>query len=261
MRHPSEETLILYHYGELSDPLPIERHIGDCATCRSEYDRLCATLTAADGLAVPEPSRDYAQQLWSRLQPALGDAGRGARPVARRSLASWVPLSPPRLALAGTVAAALFVAFFAGWHWRSQQPAAQGPIPESVRERILLVAVGEHLERSQRLLVELTHAEPVVGEPLDLDSHRTSAARLASRNRLYRRTAADHGNAPLASVLEDLERVLLEIANVPSAGGFRRLHELQRRIDDQGILFRIRVLEETTRRKERDLSGAHGPRV
>ena len=49
-------------------------------------------------------------------------------------------------------------------------------------DRILLVAVGDHLERSQMVLVELMNATP--GESLDISSQQQVAEDLVSENRL-----------------------------------------------------------------------------
>jgi len=46
----------------------------------------------------------------------------------------------------------------------------------------------------------------------------------------------------MADVLDDLERVLIEIANGPSTISSARLDAIRRRIEDKGILFKIRVV-------------------
>ena len=85
------------------------------------------------------------------------------------------------------LAAALVVAFLLGQRF----PAPAPPISAEVRERILLVAVGNHLERSQMILVELANAPTDV--PLDVSAERASADVLVSANRLYRQTALRSG--------------------------------------------------------------------
>ena len=65
----------------------------------------------------------------------------------------------PRLALAGGVAVLVVAAFVAGRYWQAPAPAAPVTAEASaavVRERILLVAVGEHLERSRVVLAEVS---------------------------------------------------------------------------------------------------------
>jgi hypothetical protein len=44
-----------------------------------------------------------------------------------------------------------------------------------------------------------------------------------------------------AALLEELERVLLEIAHSPSEVSAHQLEELRRQIEDRGILFKVKI--------------------
>ena len=76
-----------------------------------------------------------------------------------------------------------------------------------------MVAVGDHLERSQMVLVELVNAD--TKSAVDISAEREMAESLLQENRLYRQTAQVSGKTRMATVLEDLERVLMEIAHSP----------------------------------------------
>jgi hypothetical protein len=115
-------------------------------------------------------------------------------------------------------------------------------------ERILLVAVGDYLERSQMVLVELANANPKAA--LDISSEQERAADLVSESRLYRQTADHTGNRAVASVLDDLDRVLLEISHAPSRISPEELEKLRQRLEAEGILFKIRVLGTNVRNQE-----------
>jgi hypothetical protein len=125
-----------------------------------------------------------------------------------------------------------------------------------VRERILLVAVGDHLERSQVVLLELLNADPK--DPVDVSAERRSAEDLLPANRLYRQAAVRTGEPGVARVLEELERVLVEVANGPSELGPEETLALRRRIESQGVLFKVRVIGSQIR--ERQKQAAQGPR-
>ena len=87
------------------------------------------------------------------------------------------------------MAALLIAAFLAGRVSQRQQAVAglSGP----VRERIMLVAVGEHLEQSQMILVELMNSEPK--GPVDISEEQLRAQDLIGENRLYRQAALKSG--------------------------------------------------------------------
>jgi hypothetical protein len=86
---------------------------------------------------------------------------------------------------------------------------------------------------------------------VDISSERERARDLVSENRLYRQTAADAGDAGVAAVLDELERVLMEIANSPSELTLQDLQRVRERIESQGIIFKVRVLGNTVRQRER----------
>jgi DNA transposition AAA+ family ATPase len=74
------------------------------------------------------------------------------------------------------------------------------------------------------------------------------SADLVSESRLYRQTAVHAGETAMVNVLEDLERVLVEISHEPSRLSPERLEELRARLSEQGILLKIRVLGSSVRR-------------
>jgi hypothetical protein len=114
--------------------------------------------------------------------------------------------------------------------------------------RVLLVAVGDLLERSQMVLIELSHATP--SQKSDISAEQERASDLASENRLYRQTALRSGDTAMAGVLDDLERVLVDIAHEPSQMAPVELENLQHRMESAGILFKIRVLGTNVKQKQ-----------
>ena len=55
----------------------------------------------------------------------------------------------------------------------------------------------------------------------------------------------------MASVLDDLERVLIEVANSPSTISSAQLEAIQHRIEAKGILFKIRVVGTQVQEREK----------
>jgi hypothetical protein len=243
MKHYSDEELILYRYGECADAEAeaIERHLDQCEACRAEHEALRGALETIDSAPLPSRGEEYPEQVWRRV----------ADRVQRRSDAPWTTwLTWPRLALAGSVAALLVAAFLFGRNVGVDQGIRSvNPIPETVRERILLVAVGDHLERSQRLLVELVNAE--CASDVDISQSRPLARALAADNRVYRRSAATSGQEALTGVLDELERVLLELANGPDNLSAAELADFRKHIEGRGLLLKVRVLGDDARERGR----------
>ncbi|HEV2445026.1 MAG TPA: hypothetical protein VGS58_03860 [Candidatus Sulfopaludibacter sp.] len=240
MNHLTEEQLILHYYGEEGETLAVERHLEECLECRGLYGSLQRVLNVVDTLPVPDVGPEYGPQVWARIAPRI---------PARRRLA--LPGFAWRWAAAGAACAGLIVAaFLAGRFWQPRQKPAQMAAAADARahESVLLVAVGDYLERSQLVLVELSNAR--AGHALDISAEQERAGDLVSESRLYRQTALRTGNTAVASVLDDLDRVLLDIAHSPSTLSPGELEKLRQRLEAEGILFKIRVLGSNVRSQE-----------
>jgi hypothetical protein len=237
MNHLNEDQLILHYYGESDDALTHELHLDECEECRALYGSLQRTLNTVDALAVPERAPEYGEQVWQSIKRDVSSARR----------ARWPMQAPWRWAAAVAFASLMAVAFLAGRYFPlAPQPAS---IADSqAGERVLLVAVGDYLERSQGVLVELSNASPQ--GPLDISVEQRRAEDLVSENRLYRQTALYTGQVGVANVLEDLERALQDITHAPSQISPEELEALRQRLETEGILFKIRVLGSNVRSKE-----------
>ncbi|MDQ6759611.1 MAG: hypothetical protein M3Z32_07070 [Acidobacteriota bacterium] len=241
MNHLTQEQLILLYYGESENPASTEAHIAGCAACRSEYQNLQLVLNTVDGAPGPDRPANYGAQVWERVAPVIS---------ARRGwVAGLSNLFQPRWwVLVPTAAVLLVTAFIAGRlsHRVSETTSASAG---QIRERILLVAVGDHLDRSQMVLAELSNA-PDGRSKIDISEEREQAQELLEDNRLYRQTARTTGDNGVATVLDDLERVLLEVAHSPSTVSTQQLEQLQQEIRDRGLLFKVRVMGSQARQRE-----------
>jgi hypothetical protein len=234
----SEEDLILHHYGESAGDPHADAHLAECAACRASLLALRGDLEALGEGEVPERGDDYAEQVWERLRPRLQE--RPGRLLAFRA----------RYSLPAAIAASLILAFLAGRHTAPPlpSPAPREVVRERVRERILLVAVGDHLERSRMVLIELMNADGGSGA-VDVSAEREKAVSLVANNRLYRQTAARAGEGGVASVLDELERMLLEVANGPDRLEPDRIQAIRERIESKGLIFKIQVLGSQVRER------------
>jgi len=143
-------------------------------------------------------------------------------------------------------------AFMLGRYW----PASDVGGPErltakQIHDRILVASVADHFDRSQIVLVEILHSPDENGE-VDISAGQSGVGELVAANRLLRQTAEQNGDSGMASVLEDLERILLEIEHSPSQLSLGEIEDLRERVEAQGILFKIRILESQIRQRQRE---------
>jgi hypothetical protein len=231
MKHPKEEDLILHYYGELAEENELTAHLAACSACRQELLSLERLLQRVGARPVPERGPDYGSEVWSRLE---GHLSRRRREV---STAWW-------LIAAALLLAATFLAGRLSSHWNDVSPMPTA----SLRERILLVALSDHLERSERLLIELANGGGSVGA----GNERATATDLVRTTRLYRQTASQLGDGAAANTLEELERVLLDVSHGPETeeGRIRQ----RERIEELDVLFKLRVLQTNVRHREAELA-------
>jgi hypothetical protein len=248
-QHLSEEQLVeIYYSGEPNG------HLHECKMCGEDYQQLRNVLALVSESPVPERTEGYGRDVYARVLQAI-ELDQSVTDVER----SWNFLSLFRnwsWSTASAMALLVVMAFAAG---RFLQPRVNGPVAKNepgpsapVRERVLLVALGDHLDRSQMVLMEVSHTETIPGvmPRADISTQQHFAEDLIADNRLYRQTALQVGETGVAGVLEELERVLMEIANSPSKLNSKQLEELQKRIEKEGILFKVRVIGSTVREKD-----------
>jgi hypothetical protein len=254
MKHPKEEELIAYHDGEPAEREAIAKHLGDCPECRTELERIDALLTAINTIPVPEPGEDYGQRVWQQISPRL--PRRRAHwwnfLFSEPNTVQW--LAPRRWVAVGAIAALVLAAFIAGRLTRPiNGPRTSVAVDTSkVRERILVMAVGEHLGRSEMVLVELANTGPQNAgqKQVNISGEERRAEDLLEENRLYRQIALEQGDSALASVLDELERVLLDVAHSPQQVTPAQLENIRQRIEARGILFKVRVVGKELQQRE-----------
>jgi hypothetical protein len=174
-------------------------------------------------------------------------------------------LVPPQIASAHTIfvsnvgmlrglsyatARALMIAgaLYAGciWEQKHQQQTASANPPQAQppaghpQERVVVVVLGDHLDRSERLLVELKHAD--AGSAELLSALRDEAKSLQAANRICRQNAAKDDDPALTTALDHLDRLLAELTNQPGGLNVATITRLQDEMNGECLLFEVRVL-------------------
>jgi hypothetical protein len=270
MNHFSEAELIELYYGESSPNEEWALHLAGCAQCSAAYAALAEDLARVsaemDSVAVPERGDAYGESVWGALRPSLVAYERPRLGMFRL----------PRLAVIWSFAAAVVVlavvAFYSGRLWEQRRgPAtiARGNGAASnagQAQQVILLVLSDHLDRSERLLVELNHPEEAAVD----SALQTTARQLLDENRRYRLSTARSG-APVDSssgtvqngqgitstvspavivTLDDLDRLLAEIAG--SRGGLSRaeIARVQKEMNTSGLLFEVRILRSRVRNRQ-----------
>jgi hypothetical protein len=241
MQHLTEEQLVSHHYRDADAPAWAKEHLAACGSCAAQYDTLRRVLALVSDAPVPERGSNYGEEVWNRLRWKLG---------ANRRRRGW------QSALAA--AAMIAIVFLSGYYWRARRAADEDVAavtaptatmvasnePDHDRTRILLLVVGDHLDTSQRVLLEVANANP--DAPLDNSTQQKRAEDLVSANRIYRLAAVQRGDERIAQLLTDLEPILIEVSHAGATLEGKQLTDLQKRIESKGLLFKVRVTNAPT---------------
>jgi hypothetical protein len=245
MKHFSQEELVEQYFNGVPGGLSrgARRHLEKCDECAMAYKKLASDLAAARHLNVPERDNDYGEEMWRRVAPLLPE-----RP--------WLGVRAPRVGLwrglsyAGGLAVLIMGAFYLGRMWEHrQQPhmmAAKTPAPAHLH--VVVVVLGDYLDQSERLLVELKHAD---GENPQLAPLSEEARNLLTANRRFREDADKSGDHELIEALDRLDQLLNQLANEPRGLNADAIARLRQEMNTDGLLFEVRVLRSKNPHRKR----------
>jgi hypothetical protein len=253
MIHLGEEELIAQVYGE-GDHAAAQAHLDQCAECSRAYAALRSDMAEMNFVEAPERDAFYGERVWASLSGSL--PAYGSRKGNRLRIGLWRGLS---YAAACVLLGAC--TFIGGRLWERQQvrhtavthPQEKQHEAVAARTHVVVVVLGDHLDRSERLLVELKHAD---AESTGIDSPLLDEARsLLAANRVCRQNTRHDDDAALATALDRLDHLLQELANQPGGLNAATLARLQNEINKDGLLFEVRVLRSRLPSQQTAVSG------
>ncbi len=225
--HLSDEQLLDAYYGEQS------AHLDRCPECQARFSFLSELLRIIRDQPVPERTHLYGQAVWAKLQPQL--------PLARRPWTSFPRWSAT--SVAALLLAAFFVAGMLTEHRRTHLEPTNG-------DRVRLTALSDHLDRTEILLTELLNHSP---DQASLRDQQEAARELLGENRILRLSAARHHRPAQASLLGELERTLLDVANSPVTTDTQSFNDIREQIEANSLLFKVRVVTQNIKLKGQTL--------
>jgi len=256
MNHLSLEGMVEMYYKEAAPGSyqSAQMHVDECAECATAYRSLENDLKTLGTLEAPERDEGYAERMWRRVAISLPASAELQRPDLQPAR-KWRPWLLTGLSYALGCAVLVTAAFYVGTVWEHQQHLkreaardAQQKLAAPQKPRVVVVVLGDHLDRSERLLVELKHADADNQElvkPL-----RDEARGLLAANHVFREDADKSGDEPLALALNKLDNLLTEITNEPGGLTAASLERIQQEMANEGLLFEVRVLRSKNPHRE-----------
>ena len=243
MKHLTELELIEHAYRE--DGGAAQEHLAACGECGREFADLKSELGEFGRMEPPLRDDGYGERVWRSISSSLKayEAPKRSWLGVGRMHGGWMR----GLSYAAVCALLVGMAFYAGrkWEQRSKTPAAAQNAAQKPKQPIVVVVLGDHLDRSERLLVELKHAD--VENTETVTPLPDEARSLLAANKVCRHDAEKTGDPALEGALDRLDHLLNEIANQPAGLNAASLARLKDEMDADGLLFEVRVLRSRVR--------------
>ncbi|MGD0734944.1 MAG: hypothetical protein ABR976_07340 [Terracidiphilus sp.] len=246
MKHLTEEELIGRYYNERGgegedfagakeDFASIEEHLAACEACAETYAALSWDLGEIKVVQAPARDEAYGERVWATLEPKLV--------VYRKERWSWmrgrVLSGLSYAAVCGLLVAGAFIAGRLSVEKEKQPQVAQTPAPKE-KPRVVVVVLSDHLDRSERFLVELKHVDASSTEMVS--PLRDEAKSLLAANKICRQKATQEDDPALTTALDRLDHVLDGLANERGGLNSAAIERLQEEMNAEGLLFEVRVL-------------------
>ena len=249
-------------FGELSpeDKQRLERHLEACPGCHAQVAEMETTLHLAAAPPRPEPSAAFWDGYYARLVSRMREEEH--RPNRTSRLAAWLRL-PGRLNLSALMlgprwgyqlsgaVALLAVGVLIGWlvfgNAASHAPEmAEGPGVETpVQAASLEARADRYLERSKVLLLGLVNLEPEAQDPalLNLSRQQEIARELIDESGALKDELTDADERLLRALIDDLEVILLQIANIEAGYDVPAIEMVKSGVDRRALLLKINLTE------------------
>jgi len=244
----------------LSGSLPAEqrkdlgRHLADCPACRAHFETTKKAYKIMDQREPYDPGEKFWAGYWDRLQARMAaeeSAERTPAPVPGKfrwpfaGFPRWIQLTGAAAAL---VAAGIFIGRSLNRPGFQADSAAAGPaasVQAAAAESDLSGRTSLYIERSKRILLAVVN---FATDPKDIHGLNLPAQRSAS-NELVREAAAlkselrGSKKRQLERLVGDLERILLQIANLQGGDDLSALGVIKAGAETSDILFKIDLAE------------------
>ncbi|NKB34562.1 MAG: hypothetical protein GKR91_15830 [Pseudomonadales bacterium] len=218
----------------------LQDHLDGCANCRAMYTELKDAIEQLFAAGVGNqslddiPERASLDSVFDRLEPALDkvDAEKYHQ-MPRRNIAPW--------AATITAIAASVIVFISLPSNRPGDPLtgteqAQIVSPEGVNQDLM-----NYLDRAQVMLMQVANAENSNGSVIPVTNN--FARNMAIEANFLSTVEDDNVNSGQKKLLKDIEFLLLQLANLDDSNMEEGVALMQRYLEENSVLFKIRLLE------------------
>jgi hypothetical protein len=225
-------------------------HLVECSKCARTYANLKSTFAQTKNAIAPQPTEKFWDHYWHNLQYRLDEP--------KRSLNMWAVISRFKVEQylkAGLAAAAAIILsiglYFGELNFRVSD-ITQKPL---VDISTIHTAASSYLERSKILLTSFSNIEPIKSARIhNFDQQKALSRKLVDQTTQLKEELDPQTQKRMLSLIDDLEVVLLQIANIDSSYNLNTIEMIQYSVEQKSILFKLN-LQEISEMKTKTIKG------
>ncbi|MBI4534777.1 MAG: zf-HC2 domain-containing protein [Ignavibacteriae bacterium] len=248
MSEHSNISRMLYEYlkGELDpdDYGKVDEHLLHCTRCQKDIRELNAAISIFR--PVVRPSEERSEEFWNTFaleveQNIQRTEQHGWKERITETLQQWSPTR--RWVIVGMAGAAVTLVLAVIASRTTFTPGVEETPPEVTElesAALNIDRMSQYFRKSKTLLVGLTNMKMFDDQPVDLNAERQASRELIHEARYLKRQPIDMRSAQL---INDLERVLIELANLEESSDIPDVQLIRSGIRHENLLFKIRMAE------------------
>ena len=216
-----------------------EAHLHGCEACAAEFKRLKATLQTMDQRSRETVDEPFFENYWERLSDRMNAENLPERKASRLKFPKWgYQIS--------AAAAILLIGVIIGRFWMSTPEQTTTPVAKkNVQREMLQARTTQYLERSKVLLLGLVNLDTEAHDPetIDLQRFQSVSQQLLREAGALKPALQKSRERRLGQLVNDLEVILMQIANLESREDIRGIEIIRNGVERQGVLFKINLEE------------------
>ncbi len=251
-----EHQIVDALFGDLdaSGMADLRQHMDSCTGCASAFLEMQQTLDVTAQVPEPELSADYWSSYYDRLEARLESAKPVTAPFAHMGVL-WTQLrsrlspyfSPRPAYMQWSAALALvLLGVFIGRQWQTAPvsvPLAPAQVDPLLQPAQLSEKTHQYLDRSKVLLLGLVNFDIDEDDPafINLEHKQVMANELIQEAALLKNELSENREQQLSALVEELELILLQIANLELQQDVPSIELIQRGVDRGALLLKINL--------------------
>jgi len=244
-----EEWMIEARFDELdvNKQKKLNAHLKTCTECRTKAETLKAAMARMNHYERPEPDDAYWTAYWNKLEAKLtAQKSTWGETIKDGLIRLFSPATPmgwtPRLAFGAVII--LIMGIFIGRTFFSNQQVIVRP-DRGKKGPDLFMQTSQYVERSKLILLGIVNTDAESDNLFrDNFSRQQSMSRhLVNQSESLKTALAENKQYMLRELIEELELILLQIANLEAGGDIEGVDLIRSGAESSAILMKINLGE------------------